>query len=44
MAPKRAIANLYSSKYYHGKKNKLSLGGHFLKVFYKIPPSQDDHF
>ena len=41
MAPKHAIAKLYSSKYYSRKKLKTSqeqphlLSGHFIKVIYK---------
>ena len=39
MAPKCAIANLYSSKNYCGKKPKNlphMFRGHFIKVFYKM--------
>ena len=43
MAPKRTIANLYSSKYHSGKKNKNTskegphlLSDCFIKVFYKM--------
>ena len=46
MAPKRAIPNLYSSRYYRGKNLKTRQEKpHLLRGRFLIrPPAQDDQF